>query len=454
MTRPFLDFPRDFVFGVATAAYQIEGAHDEGGRTPSIWDTFSHTPGKTWKGHTGDVACDHYHRYPKDIALMKELGIRAYRLSIAWPRMVPERGVKNQQGIDFYKHLLTALHEAEITPAVTLYHWDLPQWLDDLGGWLNRDVTEHFAEYAELVHRELGDLIPRVITHNEPWCSSFLGYALGVHAPGHTDWREAFTAAHHILLSHGRAVQAYRAAGGSGEVGITLNFTWIDPASTQPEDVAAAERVAGFSNRWFIQPVFSGTYPTDVAALVESRFGAMDFVKAGDLDVISTPVDFLGVNYYTRNVVAHQPNGDWLQVRHVAPPKEAQTEMGWEIHPESLYRLLHWIERNYTKGTPLYITENGAAFDDAVEDGAVHDVRRIDYVADHLAAAQRFIAEGGRLKGYYLWSLLDNYEWAFGYSKRFGIVHVDYETQARTVKDSARWYSGQIAHQHAAPTAE
>lgn len=445
MSRSFIQFPPDFLFGVATASYQIEGAYQEDGRGESIWDRFSHTPGKTLGGHTGDVACDHYHRYPDDIALMKNLGIPAYRLSVAWPRIFPEKGVFNQKGVDFYRRVLDNLHEAGIDPSVTLYHWDLPQWLEDAGGWVNRDTVDYFAEYAARMYDELGDLTPRFITHNEPWCTAFLGYGMGEHAPGHKNWREAFLASHHVLLSHGLATQAYRASGQKGEVGITLNFSWVDAASDAPEDLAAARRLDGFSNRWFLDPLFSGQYPADMVEWVDPIIGGFDCVKPGDLQIIGAPVDFLGINFYTRSKVAAGPNDGGLNISYIDPPAETKTAMGWEVHANSLYRLLSWIEKDYTHGLPLYITENGAAFDDVMEQGEVHDERRLAYVADHLAAAKQFIDEGGSLKGYFLWSFMDNFEWAYGYSKRFGVIHVDYDTQVRTPKDSAKWYSEQIA---------
>ncbi|EPZ42624.1 GH1 family beta-glucosidase [Alicyclobacillus acidoterrestris] len=449
MTRPFIDFPSDFIFGTATAAYQIEGAVKEDGRGESIWDRFSHTPGCVFEGDTGDVACDHYHRYEDDIQLMADLGIPAYRLSISWPRIFPERGVYNQAGIDFYRRVLETLHKHGVQPAVTLYHWDLPQYLQDEGGWANRATVDYFVEYAKKVFDELGDLVPKFITHNEPWCASFLSYGLGHHAPGHRDWREAYAAAHHILLSHGKAVEAYRGGGYQGEIGITLNFTWADPASDKPEDIAAAKREDGFANRWFIEPISKGHYPQDMVEWVEGQLGVFDFIQPGDFEMISTPIDFLGINFYSRNVFRAGTANAHLQSEVVPPPANRVTDMGWEIHPESLYRLLTWLRRDYTGDLPLVITENGAAFQDELVEGAIHDEPRIHYVADHLEAAKRFIDEGGPLKGYFLWSFMDNFEWAFGYSKRFGMVYVDYDTQVRTVKDSGKWYSGQIAHHRA-----
>ncbi|GMA64479.1 hypothetical protein GCM10025859_49190 [Alicyclobacillus fastidiosus] len=300
-------------------------------------------------------------------------------------------------------------------------------------------------EYATKVFAELGDLVPKFITHNEPWCASFLSYGLGQHAPGHQNWSEAYAAAHHILLSHGLAVNAYRAAGLKGDIGITLNFTWVDAASDSAQDQAMSRYADGFFNRWFVEPVTKGRYPADMIPLVESQIGELSFIGAGDLEAIATKVDFLGVNYYTRQVVAADPSAP-LGVRMVEPPRDSVTDMGWEIHPQSLYRLLNWLQTAYTGDLPLLITENGSAFRDHLVAGEVHDRERIDYVADHLEAAKRFIDEGGPLKGYYLWSLMDNFEWAFGYSKRFGMVYVDYGTQARIVKDSGKWYSDQISY--------
>lgn len=447
MTKSFIRFPSGFKFGVATASYQIEGAVAEDGRSPSIWDTFSHTPGKSFEGHTGDVACDHYHLYPEDIALMKQLGIPNYRFSIAWPRIFPEKGTFNQAGIDFYRRLLETLHENDIEPVATLYHWDLPQWIGDMGGWLNRDTAQYFVEYAAKIYEQLGDAIPMFITHNEPWCASFLGYALGHHAPGHTNWREGFVSAHHLLLSHGLAVDAYRSSGHTGDIGVTLNFTWQDPASDCAEDVAVANLKDGFTNRWFVDPLFKGHYSEHFRAWAEERVGAFDFILPGDFEQMGRPIDFLGINFYTRDMSEADPDDKVLGGRSVSPAEDKVTDMGWEIHPESLYRLLKWLQSDYTSDLPLFITENGAAFVDELVGGEVHDDKRIAYVEDHLTAAKRFVDEGGPLKGYYLWSFLDNYEWAFGYSKRFGIVYVDYETQKRTPKDSALWYKEQIAFQ-------
>ncbi|MFV9568356.1 GH1 family beta-glucosidase [Thermoanaerobacter mathranii] len=439
-----IKFPKDFVWGVATSSYQIEGAVNEDGRTPSIWDTFSKTEEKTYQGHTGDVACDHYHRYKEDVEIMKEIGVKAYRFSIAWPRIFPEEGKYNSKGIDFYKRLVDELLKKDIMPVVTIYHWDLPQWAYEKGGgWLNRDSVKWFAEYATKLYEELGDVIPLWITHNEPWCASILSYGIGEHAPGHKNYREALIAAHHILLSHGEAVKAFREMNIKGsKVGITLNLTPVYPASEKEEDKLAAQYADGFSNRWFLDPIFKGNYPQDMMELYSKIIGEFDFIKEGDLETISVPIDFLGVNYYTRNIIKYNENS-MLKGENVPAPGK-RTEMGWEISPESLYDLLKRLDREYTK-LPMYITENGAAFKDEVtEDRRVHDDERIEYIKEHLKAAAKFIKEGGNLKGYFVWSLMDNFEWAHGYSKRFGIVYVDYKTQKRILKDSALWYKGVI----------
>ncbi|HHY80170.1 MAG TPA: beta-glucosidase, partial [Thermoanaerobacter sp.] len=426
-----IKFPKDFVWGVATSSYQIEGAVNEDGRTPSIWDTFSKTEGKTYNGHTGDVACDHYHRYKEDVEILKEIGVKAYRFSIAWPRIFPEEGKYNPKGMDFYKRLVNELLKKDIMPAATIYHWDLPQWAyDKRGGWLNRDSVKWYVEYATKLFEELGDVIPLWITHNEPWCASILSYGIGEHAPGHKNYREALIAAHHILLSHGEAVKAFREMNIKGsKIGITLNLTPAYPASEKEEDKLAAQYADGFSNRWFLDPIFKGNYPEDMMELYSKIIGEFDFIKEGDLETISVPIDFLGVNYYTRSIVKY--NEDSMLKAENVPGPGKRTEMGWEISPESLYDLLKRLDREYAK-LPIYITENGAAFKDEVtEDGRVHDYERIEYIKEHLKAAAKFIGEGGNLKGYFVWSLMDNFEWAHGYSKRFGIVYVDYETQKR-----------------------
>lgn len=433
-----LKFPKDFLWGTATASYQIEGAANEDGRGESIWDTFSKTPGKVFEGHTGDIACDHYHRYKEDVQLMSDLAIQSYRFSIAWPRIFPERGQLNHKGIDFYKRLVDELHKKDIKPMATMYHWDLPQYLQDKGGWVNRDTVHYFLEYAETLYRELGDIIPAWITHNEPWCASFLGYGIGIHAPGHKDWNEAIRASHHILLSHGKAVESFRSSGLKGEIGITLNLNHVYSETNSKEDVEAAHRSDGFSNRWFLDPIFKGQYPQDMMELFAHHVGSYDFIQHGDLESISRKLDFLGVNYYTRALVKKGPDDGLLSVVNLRG-SENRTDMDWEVYPQGLYDLLTRIKKDYGE-IPLYITENGAAYPDTVVDGNVQDQKRIEYIEAHLEKSLQFINEGGNLKGYYVWSFMDNYEWSLGYSKRFGIVYVDYKTQKRIPKKSAYWY--------------
>ncbi len=435
-------FPNGFVWGAATASYQIEGAANEDGRGESIWDRFSHTPGNVLNGDTGDVADDHYHRWPQDVALMQSLGLKAYRFSIAWPRVIPDGiGAVNAAGLDFYDRLVDGLLAAGIEPFVTLYHWDLPQALQDRGGWPNRDSVAWFADYVAVVSRRLSDRVRYWITHNEPWVVAFVGHLMGVHAPGMRDPKAALQAAHHLLLSHGQAVSILRRNGNGAQVGITLNLSWVDPASDRPADIEAARRQDGYVNRMFLDPVFKGSYPSDFMELCGDLAPR---IEEGDLQQISAPIDFLGVNYYSRSVVADDPNIPILRARAVLPPEAEYTEMGWEVYPEGLYRLLRRLQEDYAPGA-LYITENGAAFADRVEDGRVHDERRVAYLREHFAAAWRAIQEGVPLRGYFVWSLLDNFEWAYGYSKRFGIVYVDYATQERILKDSALFYRDVIA---------
>ncbi|MET9065982.1 GH1 family beta-glucosidase [Streptosporangium sandarakinum] len=434
-----LTFPEGFLWGAATAAYQIEGAAADDGRGPSIWDTFSRTPGKVRAGHTGDVACDHYHRRSDDVRLMRDLGLAAYRFSVSWPRIQPDgSGPVNPRGLDFYDRLVDELREAGVTPIVTLYHWDLPQSLEDRGGWIARDTAERFADYAAIMHARLGDRVETWTTLNEPWCSAFLGYGCGIHAPGRAEPELGFTAVHHLLLGHGLAVGALR-AGGAAKVGITLNL-----APVIGDDPVAVSLVDGLQNRIFLDPVLRGEYPADVVERAR-RFTDWSFVEDGDLETIGRPIDLLGVNYYTPQTVAARPGEP---ASPVFPGSEGiafggadapKTAMGWAIQPFGLTDLLVRLSRDYP-GTPLVITENGAAFDDEVKDGAVHDPDRVSYLDAHLRAAHAAIEQGADLRGYMVWSLMDNFEWAEGYGKRFGVVHVDYTTQRRTPKDSALWY--------------
>ncbi len=441
------DFPKGFVWGAATASYQIEGAAREDGRGESIWDRFSHTPGKIFNGDTGDVACDHYHRWREDIGLMRELGLSAYRFSIAWPRVLPDgRGQVNDAGLDFYDRLVDGLLEAGIAPWVTLYHWDLPQPLEDGGGWPNRETADAFVTFADVVSRRLGDRVNRWITLNEPWVSSFLGYQTGVHAPGRKDLTDAVAASHTLLLAHGRAVPAIRANNEDASVGITLNLSPTYPASPDPADAAAARRYDGYLNRWFLDPIFGRGYPADMLGTYGSRAPRLE---PGDLDTIAVPIDFLGVNYYFPTYLAasdEEPLG-FVQ----APQEGERTAMGWPVAAESLEGLLIRLDREYT-ALPIFITENGAAYEDpAPSEGRVPDPARTRYLADHLAAARHAIAAGVSLRGYFVWSLLDNFEWAFGYDRRFGITHVDFTTQQRTIKDSGRWYARTVRQNDLAP---
>ncbi|UCM88576.1 GH1 family beta-glucosidase [Streptomyces marincola] len=439
-------FPEGFAWGTATASYQIEGAVHEDGRLPSVWDTFAHTPGKVFRNQTGDVAADHYHRWPEDVSLLADLGVTHYRFSLAWPRIQPEGyGPVNGAGVDFYSRLVDSLLDHGITPWVTLYHWDLPQPLEDAGGWPRRETAEKFAEYAALIHQRLGDRVRDWTTLNEPWCAAFLGYASGYHAPGRADGAAAMRAAHHLMLGHGLAVEALRAQG-AANLGLTVNLYPVDAATDGDADRDAARRIDGLMNRLFLDPVLRGSYPADVLKDVAEITGT-EHVRDGDLATISAPLDFLGVNYYSRHVVragAPRPGpSQWVGSSDVEFVKRGvpETEMGWEIDPDGLYETLTRLAREYGP-LPLYVTENGAAFPDEVtREGRVHDEDRRRYLEEHFRAAHRAIADGADLRGYFVWTLLDNFEWAHGYSKRFGLVHVDFETQVRTLKDSGRWFS-------------
>jgi beta-glucosidase len=438
-------FPSDFIWGAATASYQIEGAVREDGRGESVWDRFCATPGKVRGGDSGAVACDFYHRYRDDIRLMGELGLDAFRFSIAWPRVLPEgRGRVNAAGLDFYDRVVDQLLAAGIEPFATLFHWDTPQALEDEGGWSRRATAEAFVEYTEAVVARLGDRVRHWMTHNEPWVHAWIGHAWGEHAPGRTSEADAVAAAHHLLLSHGWAVEAIRAAAPDAQVGIVLNLAHAYPATGSPEDEAAAWRVDGEGNRWFLDPIFRGSYPAD---LLERNELAARVVQDGDLEAIAAPIDFLGVNNYFRFVVGAGDDGP----RFVANPEAQHTDMGWEVHPDGLYRLLVRIARDYAPPA-IYVTENGAAFGDVrVHDGAVHDPERIAYLDGHIDAVGRAAAEGAPVKGYFVWSFLDNFEWGHGYSKRFGVVYVDYPTLERVPKDSFYWYRDLIAAQRGAP---
>ena len=440
---PAVSFPKGFLWGAATSAYQIEGAWDEDGKGESIWDRFCHTPGRIANGDTGDVACDHYRRWPEDVGLMTGLGLKAYRFSISWPRLLPEgRGRVNPAGLDFYSMLVDALLEAAIEPFVTLYHWDLPQALQDQGGWPARVTAEAFVEYADLVTRSLGDRVKHWITLNEPFVSAIVGHLEGRHAPGHCDLGEALAAAHHLLLAHGWAVPVIRRNITEAQVGIALNLSGQTPASRSVADRAAAWEGDGVVNRWFLDPISARGYPADIVA----HYGQpMDFVQPGDMELIAVPLDFFGVNYYTRAIVRSTKIAEADNAPRTALANPKRTEMGWEVHPEGLYDLLGRLHFDY-RFPALYVTENGAAYLDRIgPDGRVDDPLRIAYLKEHLTAAARAIAAGVPLRGYFAWSLLDNFEWAHGYSKRFGLVYVEYPTQRRLLKSSAHWYGRVIA---------
>ncbi len=451
-----MTFSKQFVLGTATASYQVEGAVAEGGRAPSIWDTMCRTPGKVMGGDTGDVACDQYHLFRDDVALMADLEVDAYRFSISWSRVIPDAvGALNPEGVAYYRALCEELHSRGIKAVATLYHWDLPQVLEDRGGWTNRETAHAFADYARAMATELGDVVDMWSTLNEPWCSSYLGYASGVHAPGRTDDLAALQAVHHLNLAHGLGQLALREVlGDDVPVCLTLNLHVVDPASDAPEDVAAARRVRVVGNEAFLGPVMDGVLPDELREIT-SHITDWSFVLDGDLELCHQVPDVLGINYYSTSKCRQTDAGElassgghgetgvspWVGCDDVTflPVEGPTTQMGWNIDPDGLYRLLMEVSQRYP-GLELMITENGAGFDDEVVDARVHDIRRVDYLRGHLGAVERAIADGANVTGYFLWSLLDNFEWSWGYSKTFGMVHVDYETQQRTPKDSAYWY--------------
>ncbi|MEV8567894.1 GH1 family beta-glucosidase [Streptomyces sp. NPDC051322] len=445
--RAVTGLPADFRWGVATAAYQIEGAAAEDGRTASIWDTYCRVPGAVVRGENGDVACDHYHRMPEDVQLIADLGVDTYRFSLAWPRIQPGgRGPANQRGLDFYKRLIDELDAKGVTPWITLYHWDLPQELEDAGGWPARDTAYRFAEYAQLAYDALGDRVTHWTTLNEPWCSAMLGYAYGVQAPGRKDFGQALDAVHHLLLGHGLAARCLRGAAGDHplELGITLNLGTATPETDSEADREACRRADGLGRRLYLDPIVYGRYPEDVLDDLAATGNRLP-VQDGDLEAISTPLDVLGVNFYRGTLFSGaDENGspvdaDGRPVTRAVERDLPRTGMGWEIIPSELTELLLRLEDDYH--LPTVITENGAAFADTVaEDGAVHDADRTTYLADHIDAVAAARAQGADVRGYFAWSLMDNFEWSYGYDKRFGIVRVDYATQERTLKDSAKWY--------------
>jgi len=444
-----ITFPENFLWGVATASYQIEGAWNKHGKGESTWDRFAHTSGKIRNNDTGDVADDHYRLWKKDIGLMKKIGLKAYRFSISWPRVIPAgRGKVNQKGLDFYNKLVDGLLDANIIPFITLNHWDLPQTLEDEGGWPVRSTADAFVEYTDVITRALGDRVKNWITHNEPAVVAWLGYATGVHAPGVKDYRLAIPAAHHLLLSHGQAVPVIRRNSPKSEVGITLNIGWGMAASNSRADLDGVRSNDGEWFRWFADPVYGRGYPSDKIAdytKMDALPSGMDFVQAGDMDVIATPTDFVGLNYYSRNVHRANSSGNDPQIVFPQPKTpEHWTEMGWENYPDGLTGVLGRVYFNY-QPRKIYITENGASYSTPPDEkGNVPDEHRTLYLRTHLAAANRAIQAGVPLAGYFVWSLMDNFEWAKGYEQRFGIVWVDFETQKRTLKDSAKWYRNVI----------
>jgi beta-glucosidase len=434
-------FPPEFVWGAATSAYQIEGSPLADGAGESIWHRFTHLPGKIADNDNGDVACDHYRRFAEDVRLMQELGLGAYRFSISWSRVLPAgTGQINQRGLDFYSRLVDALLEHRIQPSATLYHWDLPAALEDRGGWATRESADWFAEYARLMFRTLGDRVPMWATFNEPWVTVDGGYVAGVHAPGRNNWREAMDVARNLLRAHGAAVKAGRDEG-DYSIGLVVNLTPFDPASDTAADRNAAARMSTYVNRQFLDPVLLGEAPVEMADMFDDAWQPFD---ESDLRLIRQPIDFVGINYYLRVVVRDDPAAGPTRVAIVETPNCRRTAMGWEIFPQGLTETLLWVKKRYGN-MPLYITENGAAFDDFPgPNGVIDDLDRVEYLRDHLVAARRAIELGVDLRGYFAWSLLDNFEWGYGYSKRFGIVGVDYATQRRTPKASARFYGNVI----------
>lgn len=433
-----LTFPRDFVWGVATSAFQIEGAADEDGKGPSIWDEFCRRQGAVADGSNGDVACDHYHRWRDDIELIADLGVNAYRFSVSWPRVRPTgSGGWNARGLDFYERLVDNLLGRGIKPYLTLNHWDLPADLQATGGWANRDTVHRFVEYALGINERFGDRIHAITTHNEPWVISILGHKRGVFAPGIQSRKTAMQVSHNLLLSHGMAVRALREQGCASQLGVVLNLSPMHPATDTAADLVKATLEDGLLLRWYMDPLFKGRYPTDVLAHLGDD---APVIQDGDMTLIATPMDFLGVNYYSRSVVSAQ--GTW----DISASGREVTDMGWEVYPEGLTELLIRLHDDYPL-PPIYVTENGSAFKDQLTDGVVSDIQRKDFIARHISAVAEAMQQGVKVNGYMVWSLLDNFEWASGYEKRFGLVHVDYATQQRTLKDSALWYRNFLHHQ-------
>ena len=433
------DFAKDFMWGCSTSSYQIEGAYDVDGRVESIWDRFSEQPGNISDGSSGKRACDHYHRWHEDLDIARDIGFNSYRFSIAWPRIFSERGAQpNQKGLDFYSRMVDGMLERGLQPWATLYHWDLPQVLQDRGGWNERDTVAQFIKFADVMTHHLGDRVKNWITHNEPWCTAMHGNWDGMHAPGNKDFKTALQVCHHVLLSHGLATPVIRANVPDAKVGIALSLHPVQAASTSQADIDATIRHDGLRNRWFLDPLHGKGYPQDIWQLCGAD---APIVEPDDLAAIATPLDFLGVNYYFPEVIAHAPEVLPLQTKVVVMPDRERTAFGWEVTPEGLATLLKRIVKDY-QSAPIYITENGSTYEDVLEDdGSINDVDRRNYFIRHLAVLREVIAQGILVKGYFAWSLMDNFEWAEGYKRRFGMVYVDFETQKRTVKSSGQWYA-------------
>lgn len=435
---PIIQFPDTFLWGAATAAYQVEGAFNEDGRGRSIWDTFAHHPGNIHNGDNGDVACDSYHRYEEDIALMKELGIQTYRFSISWPRILPDgTGEVNEKGLDYYHRLVDKLLENGIEPFCTLYHWDLPQALQDLGGWKNRETIHAFVRYSEIMFKEFSSKIKYWITFNEPWCVSFKAHYEGDQAPGEQNLQSAIDVAHHIMIAHGKTVQRFRQLGLPGQIGYAPNVSWREPFSSKEEDVDACRRRVGWMVEWFMDPLFKGEYPDFMIEAFAAK-GAHVHIKPGDMEAIKQPIDFLGINYYMGSVGRYKQGEGLFDMEDIDEGYE-RTDFNWPIYSRGFYKVLVHITEQYGS-IPLYITENGACYNDEPAGGRVRDGKRIEYLQKHLIQLKRAMDSGVQVKGYITWSLMDNFEWAAGYSKRFGLIHVDYDTQVRTKKDSFYWY--------------
>ncbi|SEQ84417.1 beta-glucosidase [Virgibacillus subterraneus] len=440
-----IQFPKTLKWGAATASYQIEGAAHEGGRTPSIWDVFAHTPGNVKNGDHGDDACNSYHLYKEDVQHLANLGVNLYRFSISWSRVLPQgTGDLNPDGVAYYRNLIQELLDHGIEPMITLYHWDLPQVLQEEGGWENRKTVDAFKEYAIAMFKEFGGQVNKWITINEPWCASFLSNYLGIHAPGKTDLQAGVDVSHHLLLAHGKAVQSFRDLVPHGEIGYAPNVGWLEPYTSSEVDIAACNRSMMWQKEWFMDPVFKGTYPDELINLF-AEHNAILKIEKGDLEVISQRIDFMGINYYTGNLGRFKKDEGLFQVEEV-PLDNRRTDIGWPIYADGFYKVLTNIHETYGD-VPIYITENGACYNHEVDNGAVHDQERIQYLEQHLTSLHRSIQAGVPIRGYIVWSLLDNFEWAEGYEKRFGIIHVNFRTFERTRKDSYYWYKQTVTNQ-------